>query len=112
MAVGVLSILIVASRKHYSVDVLIAWYVVPLVFWTLHRRWTTKRNTVIEGPGATGEFVYNDIEAGVELQVCYCYCCHKMQSHQEKAIIQTCCNICLTTVVSVIVAGGTLLGKS
>ena len=28
-AVGVLSLLIVASRKHYSVDVLIAWYCLP-----------------------------------------------------------------------------------
>jgi hypothetical protein len=43
LAVGLLSILIVASRKHYTVDVVIAWYAVPLVFWTLHRRWTTKR---------------------------------------------------------------------
>jgi PAP2 superfamily C-terminal len=41
--VGVVSVLIVASRKHYSVDVVIAWYVVPLVFYTMHRRWTTKR---------------------------------------------------------------------
>lgn len=34
---------IVASRKHYSVDVVVAFYTVPLVFYTLHRRWTTKR---------------------------------------------------------------------
>lgn len=27
------SVLIIASRKHYSVDVVIAWYVVPLVFY-------------------------------------------------------------------------------
>ena len=38
-----LSVLIVASRKHYTVDVLIAWYVVPLVFYAMLRRWTTKR---------------------------------------------------------------------
>ena len=43
-AAGVISTCIVASRKHYSVDVLIAWYAVPLVFFTLHRRWTTKRS--------------------------------------------------------------------
>ncbi|KAL3130946.1 hypothetical protein ABBQ38_000269 [Trebouxia sp. C0009 RCD-2024] len=42
-AVFVLSVLIVASRKHYTVDVLIAWYVVPLVFYAMLRRWTTKR---------------------------------------------------------------------
>ncbi|KAI3437763.1 hypothetical protein D9Q98_000210 [Chlorella vulgaris] len=34
---------IVASRKHYSVDVVVAFYTVPLVFYTMHRRWTTKR---------------------------------------------------------------------
>ncbi|KAK9815443.1 hypothetical protein WJX72_003721 [[Myrmecia] bisecta] len=49
-AVATLSVLIVASRKHYSVDVVIAWYVVPLVFWTMHRRWTTKRPVKDEWP--------------------------------------------------------------
>lgn len=39
----VMSCLIVASRKHYTVDVVIAWYTVPLVFYTLYRRWTTRR---------------------------------------------------------------------
>lgn len=39
----VVSILIIASRKHYTVDIVVAWYAVPLVFYTLHRRWTTKR---------------------------------------------------------------------
>ena len=29
--------------QHYSVDVVVAFYTVPLVFYTLHRRWTTKR---------------------------------------------------------------------
>lgn len=38
-----LSLLIIASRKHYTVDVLVAWYTVPLVFWTLHGRWTLQR---------------------------------------------------------------------
>jgi hypothetical protein len=70
LAVGLLSVLIVASRKHYTVDVLIAWYVVPLVFWTLHRRWATKRNTV-EGAAGAGDFVYKgDVESGGDLQVC------------------------------------------
>lgn len=41
--VATLSVLIVASRKHYTVDVVIAWYVVPLVFYAMLRRWTTKR---------------------------------------------------------------------
>ena len=45
-----LSLLIIASRKHYSVDVVIAWYVVPLVFWSMHRRWTTKRPAVEPWP--------------------------------------------------------------
>ena len=41
---AVLSLLIIASRKHYTVDVVVAWYTVPLVFYTFHRRWTTKRD--------------------------------------------------------------------
>ena len=45
-----LSTLIVASRKHYTVDVLIAWYAVPLVFYSSHRRWTTKRSLKEEWP--------------------------------------------------------------
>lgn len=51
---------IVASRKHYSVDVVVAFYTVPLVFYTLHRRWTTKRPVqdywCVEGepPGVQG----------------------------------------------------------
>ena len=49
-AAAVLSTLIVASRKHYTVDVLIAWYVVPLVFYSSHRRWTTKRSLKEEWP--------------------------------------------------------------
>ncbi len=38
-----LSCLIIASRKHYTVDVVVAYYTVPLVFYTALRRWTTKR---------------------------------------------------------------------
>ena len=36
-----LSLFIIASRKHYSVDVVVAWIVVPLVFFALSRtaRW-------------------------------------------------------------------------
>ena len=41
---AVLSLLIIASRKHYTVDIVVAWYTVPLVFYTFHRRWTTKRD--------------------------------------------------------------------
>ena len=39
----VLSLLIIASHKHYTVDVTIAWYTVPLVFLALERRYSTKR---------------------------------------------------------------------
>ncbi|GLC41044.1 hypothetical protein PLESTB_000949300 [Pleodorina starrii] len=51
----VLSVLIVASRKHYTVDVVIAWYTVPLVFYAMYRRWTTRRpmNDFIGGPAST-----------------------------------------------------------
>ena len=47
---AILSVLIVASRKHYTVDVLVAWYVVTLVFYASHRRWTTKRSLKEEWP--------------------------------------------------------------
>ncbi len=68
LAVAVLSVLIVASRKHYSVDVLIAWYVVPLVFWTLSRRWTTKRNVTDGVLLGEGTYLVNS-ESAAELQV-------------------------------------------
>lgn len=41
---SVLSVLIICSRKHYTVDVVVAWYTVPLVFVMLERRWTTVRS--------------------------------------------------------------------
>ncbi|GAX73588.1 hypothetical protein CEUSTIGMA_g1039.t1 [Chlamydomonas eustigma] len=40
---AILSVLIVASRKHYTVDVVIAWYAVPLTFYAFQRRWTSNR---------------------------------------------------------------------
>lgn len=43
LSTAVISILIIASRKHYTVDVVVAWYTVPLVFYHLRRRWTTHR---------------------------------------------------------------------
>lgn len=43
LGVGLMSLFIVASRKHYTVDVIVAWYTVPLVFYAMLRRWTTKR---------------------------------------------------------------------
>jgi hypothetical protein len=43
LGVAAMSLCIVMSRKHYSVDVVVAWYTVPLVFYAMHRRWTTKR---------------------------------------------------------------------
>lgn len=43
VAVSIMGLCIIASRKHYSVDVVVAFYTVPLVFYTMHRRWTTKR---------------------------------------------------------------------
>lgn len=43
IGVAIMGLCIIASRKHYSVDVVVAWYTVPLVFYAMHRRWTTKR---------------------------------------------------------------------
>lgn len=42
-AAAVISALIIASRKHYTVDIVVAWYTVPMVFYHLKRRWTTFR---------------------------------------------------------------------
>jgi len=47
-----LSLLIVASRKHYTVDVVIAWYVVPLVWSFASRRWTTPERRSGSGSGS------------------------------------------------------------
>jgi hypothetical protein len=44
----ILSVLIIASRKHYTVDVVVAWYTVPLVFLALERRFTTKERNDFE----------------------------------------------------------------
>lgn len=44
IGMAMLSMCIVASHKHYSVDVVVAWYTVPLVFYTMLRRWTTVRS--------------------------------------------------------------------
>lgn len=38
-AAAVLALLIIAARKHYTVDVVIAWYVVPMVYTLLHVFW-------------------------------------------------------------------------
>lgn len=46
----VLSLLIIASHKHYTVDVTVAWYTVPLVFLALERRYSTKRKEGDELP--------------------------------------------------------------
>eukprot|EP00898_Chlorokybus_atmophyticus_P009135 jgi/Chlat1/9222/Chrsp98S08479 len=35
---GLLTVLIIASRKHYTVDVVVAWYAVPLVFYMVDRK--------------------------------------------------------------------------
>jgi hypothetical protein len=43
VAAIILSVLIIASHKHYTVDITVAWYTVPLVFYALERRWTTRR---------------------------------------------------------------------
>jgi hypothetical protein len=69
VAVTLMSVLIVASRKHYSVDVVIAWYVVPLVYWTLQRHWGIKRR-FSDSATSLDEIGYEeDIEMGLPLKV-------------------------------------------
>lgn len=55
---AILSVLIIASRKHYTVDVVIAWYTVPLVFLALERRWTTQRSDSGSGDVSSGAGEY------------------------------------------------------
>jgi hypothetical protein len=38
-AAAVLALLIIAARKHYTVDVVIAWYTLPMVYTLLHVFW-------------------------------------------------------------------------
>mmetsp|Transcript_4560 Transcript_4560/g.9816 ORF Transcript_4560/g.9816 Transcript_4560/m.9816 type:complete len:436 (-) Transcript_4560:771-2078(-) len=69
---AIVSTLIIASRKHYTVDIVIAWYTVPLVFYMLYRRWTTRR-PMSEFLGAMGEFDEpdpqdGDVESGQVIQ--------------------------------------------
>lgn len=40
------SLCIIASRKHYTVDCVVAFYVVPLVFFHFCRKWTTTRDDI------------------------------------------------------------------
>lgn len=59
----IISILIVASRKHYTVDVVIAWYTVPLVFYTMYRRWTTRR-PMSDFIGGSALSAFDDVDGG------------------------------------------------
>nr|BBC28460.1 hypothetical protein, homolog of Volvox carteri MTF1733/MTM1058 [Yamagishiella unicocca] len=59
----ILSVLIVASRKHYTVDVVIAWYTVPLVFYTMYRRWTTRR-PMSDFIGGSAMSAFDDVDGG------------------------------------------------
>jgi len=53
LAAVALSLLIVASRKHYSVDIVVAWYAVPLIFFglTKTRRWRRLSGRPVEESG-------------------------------------------------------------
>ena len=68
-AVLLMSVLIVASRKHYSVDVVIAWYVVPLVYWTLQRHFNTKRHFSDSATSLEELAGEEDVEMGLPLKV-------------------------------------------
>ena len=68
VAVALMSVLIVASRKHYSVDVVIAWYVVPLVYWTLQRHWSTKRRFSDSATSLDELAAEEDIEMGLPMK--------------------------------------------
>lgn len=73
VAVTLMSVLIVASRKHYSVDVVIAWYVVPLVYWTLQRHYSTKRRFSDSATSLDELSAEEDIEMGLPMKVSAVY---------------------------------------
>ena len=66
---ALMSVLIVASRKHYTVDVVIAWYVVPLVYWTLQRHFNTKRRFSDSAASLDELAGEEDVEMGLPLKV-------------------------------------------
>ncbi|CAL5223650.1 g6194 [Coccomyxa viridis] len=68
VAVALMSVLIVASRKHYTVDVVIAWYVVPLVYWTLQRHFNTKRRFSDSATSLDELAGEEDVEMGLPLK--------------------------------------------
>ena len=65
LAAVALSFLIVASRKHYTVDVIVAWYAVPLIFFGLSRtrRWRRLSGRPVEVEGKEGGGVERRDEA-------------------------------------------------
>jgi len=73
VAVSLMSVLIVASRKHYSVDVVIAWYVVPLVYWTIQRHFNTKRRFSDSAASLEELASEEDVEMGLPLKVNLCF---------------------------------------
>ena len=68
-----MSVFIVASRKHYSVDVVIAWYVVPLVYWTLQRHYSMKRRFSDSATSLDELSAEEDIEMGLPMKVSASY---------------------------------------
>lgn len=66
-----LSCLIIASRKHYTVDVVVAYYTVPLVFYAALRRWTTKRpkDEWMHRPDAAAEPLQEVVLVPMEVRV-------------------------------------------
>ena len=65
LAAVALSLLIVASRKHYSVDIVVAWYAVPLIFFGLSktRRWRRLSGRPVVQEGKEGGIVERRDEA-------------------------------------------------
>jgi hypothetical protein len=72
-AAAVLAMLIIAARKHYTVDVVIAWYTVPMVYTLLHVFWRQRCNpsSYTSLPTTADEYDKIAVPAGKAATSCY-----------------------------------------
>lgn len=72
-AAAVLALLIISARKHYTVDVVIAWYVVPLAYCCLNMYWNQlqqRQRQSSSANGAAGVFSHPSCSAVLDTSCC------------------------------------------
>lgn len=73
---AVLAGLIISARKHYTVDIIIAWYTVPLVYCCLHMYWGGQQLEQDAQQEAAGHMAYSACSSSCDscngaLPTCY-----------------------------------------